>query len=70
MNSITKMKEAIDALIKNDLKKALSFCEDVDRLEHEADDQKKMLIESLIHSKLEPVTFSFVTSLRSIWKGD
>jgi predicted phosphate transport protein (TIGR00153 family) len=69
VNSITKMKEAIDALIKNDLKKALLFCEDVDRLEHEADDQKKMLIESLIHAKLEPVTFFLCYQLAEYLEG-
>jgi predicted phosphate transport protein (TIGR00153 family) len=54
VTSITKLKEAIYALTKNDLKKALIDCEDIDRLEHEADDQKKLLIESIIHAKLEP----------------
>lgn len=53
-NSISRLKDAIQAISKNDLKKALVDCEDVDRLEHEADDQKKLLIESIIHAKLEP----------------
>ncbi len=54
VNSISKLKEAIDSIAKNDLKKALLDCEVVDRLEHEADDQKKLLIEAIIHAKLEP----------------
>lgn len=54
LNSASRLKEAISSLIKNDLKKALLDCEEVDRLEHEADDQKKVLIESIIHEKLEP----------------
>ncbi len=54
--SISKLKEAIEAINKNDLKKALIDCEDVDRFEHEADDQKKTLIEAIIHTKLEPAT--------------
>jgi hypothetical protein len=53
-SSISKLKEAIESLTKNDLKKALKDTEDVDRLEHEADDQKKVLIEAIIHAGLEP----------------
>ncbi|MFA5286730.1 MAG: DUF47 family protein [Candidatus Omnitrophota bacterium] len=54
-NSISKLKEAIEALTKNDLKKALADCQIVDEIEHQADDQKKALIESIIHAKLEPI---------------
>jgi len=55
-NSISKLREAIGSVIKNDLKKALLDCEDVDRIEHDADDQKKALIESIIHAKLDPTS--------------
>jgi len=68
-NSISKLKESIGALTKNDLKKALLDCEDVDRLEHEADDQKKVLIESLIHARLEPVTFFLAYQLAEYLEG-
>jgi len=54
VSSILKLKDAIHALTKNDIKKALEDCEDVDRIEHEADDQKKLLIETIIHGKLNP----------------
>ena len=54
--SIGKLREAIQTLIRNDLKKALLDCEEVDRLEHQADDQKKVVIESIIHAKLEPTS--------------
>ena len=54
--SISKLKEAIDSLTKNDLKKALVDCEYVDHIEHDADDQKRLLIDSVIHAKLEPAT--------------
>lgn len=54
LKSVASLKEAIQALIKNDLKKAIEYCEDVDRIEHDADDQKKTLIESIIHAKLQP----------------
>ncbi len=68
-NSISKLKEAIAALTKNDLKKALQDCEDVDRIEHEADDQKKLLIESIIHAKLEPTSLLLSYQLAEYMEG-
>ena len=68
-NSISKLREAIQALTKNDLKKALDDCEDVDRFEHEADDQKKALIESALHAKLEPVSFFLTYQLAEYLEG-
>ena len=68
-NSIGKLREAINALIKNDLKKALSDCEEVDRLEHAADDQKKTLIEAIIHTKLEPVGLLLCYQLAEYLEG-
>lgn len=69
VTSVSKLKEGIDALIKNDLKKALQDCEDADRLEHDADDQKKLLIESMIHAKLEPITFFLTYQLAEYLEG-
>lgn len=67
--SISKLKEAIQAVIKNDLKQALIDCEDVDRFEHEADDQKKLLIESIIHTKLEPAILLLCYQLAEYLEG-
>lgn len=67
--SISKLKEAIQSLTKNDLKKALTDCEDVDRLEHDADDQKKVLIEAIIHTKLEPATLLLCYQLAEYMEG-
>ena len=69
VNSVTKLKDAIQSITKNDLKKALQDCEDVDRLEHEADDQKKVLIESVIHAKLEPVSLLLCYQLAEYLEG-
>ena len=69
VNSITKLKEAIHALLKNDLKKALKDCEDIDRFEHEADDQKKALIETIIHAKLEPTSLLLSYQLAEYMEG-
>lgn len=67
--SISKLKEAIQAITKNDLKKALLDCEDVDRIEHEADDQKKLLIESIIHARLEPTSLLLSYQLAEYMEG-
>lgn len=67
--SITKLKEGIQALSKNDLKKALVDCEEVDRIEHQADDQKKLLIESIIHAKLEPTSLLLSYQLAEYLEG-
>lgn len=67
--SATKLKEAITAISKNDLKKALKDCEDVDHIEHDADDAKKVLIESIIHAKLEPVALLLSYQLAEYLEG-
>lgn len=69
VSSITKLREAIQSLTKNDLKKALVDCEEVDRIEHEADDQKKVLIESIIHAKLEPTSLLLSYQLAEYLEG-
>ncbi len=67
--SISKLKEAIQAIAKNDLKKALLDCEEVDRIEHQADDQKKLLIEAIIHVKLEPISLLLSYQLAEYLEG-
>lgn len=53
VNSVSRLRDGVVSLTKNDLKAALAACKDVGRFESEADDQKKLLIESIIHAKLE-----------------
>lgn len=67
--SVNTLKEAVNSLTKNDLKKALIDCEEVDRIEHEADDQKKLLIEAIIHAKLEPTTLLLTYQLAEYLEG-
>jgi len=69
VESVTKLREAISAVIKNDLKKALIDCEEVDHIEHEADDQKKLLIEAIIHTKLEPTSLLLSYQLAEYLEG-
>jgi len=67
--STAKLKEAISATVANDLKKAIVDCEEVARLEHEADDQKKNMIESIIHAKLEPTSLLLTYQLAEYLEG-
>jgi len=67
--SISKLKEAIQSLTKNDLKKALADCEEVDRIEHDADDQKKVLIETIIHANLQPTSLLLCYQLAEYMEG-
>ncbi len=67
--SISKLKEAIQSISKNDLKKALEDCQAVDHIEHDADDQKKLLIETIIHAKLEPATLLLCYQLAEYLEG-
>ncbi len=69
VNSVSKLREAIYGITKNDFKKVLADCEDVDRFEHEADDQKKLLIEAIIHTKLEPATLLLSYQLAEYLEG-
>ncbi|MFA5157352.1 MAG: DUF47 family protein [Candidatus Omnitrophota bacterium] len=69
VSSVSKLKEGIQAVIKNDLKKALADSEAVGRLEHDADDQKKTLIEAIIHTKLEPATLLLSYQLAEYLEG-
>lgn len=68
-NSVAKLKKAITSLTKNDLRQTLQDCADVDHLEHEADDQKKILIESIIHAKMEPVNLLLSYQLAEYLEG-
>ncbi|RJO63416.1 MAG: DUF47 family protein [Candidatus Omnitrophota bacterium] len=69
VTSITKLKEAIDSIAKNDLIQALKDCEEVDSIEHQADDQKRLLIQSIIHAKLEPTSLLLTYQLAEYLEG-
>jgi predicted phosphate transport protein (TIGR00153 family) len=56
VTAIGKLKEAIDAAIQNDVKQAIDCCQEIARVEHDADDQKRMLIETVLHADLTPPT--------------
>ena len=68
-SSISKLREAIDAIARDDFDEAIACYEDVDRLEHEADDQKKHLIEAIIHANLDPVSLLLSYQLAEYMEG-
>lgn len=68
-SAITKLREAIHSLTKNDFKKTLVCCEEVHRIEHDADDQKKLLIEAIIHAELEPTSLLLCYQLAEYMEG-
>lgn len=67
--SISKLKEGIQSLSADDLDRAIQDCDEVDRLEHEADDQKKVLIEAIIHAGLEPTSLLLTYQLAEYLEG-
>jgi len=69
VSSISKLQEAIIVLTKNELKSALSLSNEIDLLEHEADDQKKAMIESIIHANLDPVSLLLTYQLAEYLEG-
>jgi len=69
VEAITKLRDGIHSLSKNDLKKALEDCETVDNIEHQADDQKRIVIGSIIHAKLDPATLLLSYQLGEYLEG-
>jgi predicted phosphate transport protein (TIGR00153 family) len=69
VNSTAHLRAGIIAIIRNDLKAALAECDEVGRIEHEADDQKKTLIEAIIHVKLEPTSLLLTYQLAEYLEG-
>jgi predicted phosphate transport protein (TIGR00153 family) len=70
VSAVTKLREAMLAFLNNDLKTALARVDDIDYLEHEADDRKKDLIEAILRSKLDPnnliLTFHLADSMEGV----
>ncbi len=68
--AVEKLKDALDSLAKNDIKKALADCGLVEELEEHADEQKRMTVEEIIHSDLSaPVlllTYQLTESMENV----
>lgn len=70
MKASKKLREAIRAASKNNIKEALLNCEEVEKCEHEADDQKINLIKAIIHAKVTAaellISYNLAESLEEI----
>jgi predicted phosphate transport protein (TIGR00153 family) len=69
VSGVTKLREGILAFIGNNIPKALSSIDEIDRLEHEADDRKKELIESILIAKLDPNSLILMFHLADYMEG-
>lgn len=67
--AITRLKLGIEALSANDIKKALLECDVVGEIEHQADDQKKLLLEAVLHAKLEATSLLLCYQLAEYMEG-
>jgi predicted phosphate transport protein (TIGR00153 family) len=69
VSAVSKLREGILALINNDVNKALVSIDEVNRLEHEADDRKKVLIKSILNAKLDPNNLMIMFHLADSMEG-
>ena len=53
VDSVEEIRKSIVALARKNFAEALAACEEVDRLEHRADEHKRSMIESVIRAKLD-----------------
>lgn len=65
-----RLKDAMNSLVSNDIKKALDDCICVEELEEQADEQKRMTIEAIIHSDLSApillLTYELTESMENV----
>jgi predicted phosphate transport protein (TIGR00153 family) len=69
VSSVAKLRESLMAFLNNDIKTALARVDDIDYLEHEADDRKKDLIEAILRAKLEPNNLIITFHLADYMEG-
>ncbi|MCP4651826.1 MAG: DUF47 family protein [Candidatus Omnitrophica bacterium] len=68
-DSISKLKDAIGALLNNEAKQAIKDCHEVDELESKADDQKNTLIGIIVNSDLPAGKLMVVYHLAEYLEG-
>jgi predicted phosphate transport protein (TIGR00153 family) len=64
-----ELREAIRSMNKNDVKTALAHCKEVEHYEHKADDQKRILLDTILHAKLEPPSLLLCYNLAEVLEG-
>jgi predicted phosphate transport protein (TIGR00153 family) len=70
VRSADTLRRGIHAAVRNDTVQALACCEEVERCEHEADDQKRVLIAAILRARLEAadllLNYNLAEALESI----
>ncbi|MFC1658017.1 DUF47 domain-containing protein [Candidatus Omnitrophota bacterium] len=61
--AVERLKDAVNSLVNNDIRKSLNDCTLVEELEEEADEQKRLTIEVIIHSELSAATLLLIYQL-------
>ena len=69
VNGVARLDDAIKAAIKNDLALTRECCIDVGRIEHDADDQKRFLLEAVLHAPLDPPSLLLCYNLAEYLEG-
>ena len=69
VSAVTKLRESMLAFLAGDLPRALSKIDDIDRLEHEADDRKKDLIDAILRAQLDPNSLILMFHLADYMEG-
>ena len=69
VSAVTKLRESMLAFLSGNLQVALSKIDDIDRLEHEADDRKKDLIDAILQAKLDPNSLILTFHLADYMEG-
>jgi len=68
-DSIAKLRDGIQSLMKNELDRAIGDCNEVEAYESKADDQKRVLIEAIINVKLDAPTLLLSYQLAEYLEG-
>lgn len=69
VTAVDRLRGAILALSRNEVARALENCRDIDRLEHEADDQKRNLLDAILRASLQPATLLLSYNLAEALEG-
>ena len=68
--AVERLKDAINSLVNNDIKKTLADCIQVEELEEEADEHKRLTIEAIIHVDLSApillLTYQLTESMENV----
>lgn len=67
--AVAKLRNAISAMSQNQIQAAMENCVEVERIEHEADDQKRNLLDSILRAQLQAATLLLCYNLAEALEG-